>query len=145
MNMILYCLKSDNEGVLFVFYFASWIMSLQIYNPIKLRPSGFRKRSKRHFQLGPIFGHLWVFSQGRHSLKYRTRAKISRAYSKFTRFLDTLIFEHFRKMLIFEPCLFKIYTHFEALFFKIKVIFWPISMYRTRAIISACLKISMAW
>ena len=30
-------------------------------------------------------------------LKYRTRAKISRAYSKLTRFLDALIF---------DPCLF---------------------------------------
>ena len=60
---------------------------------------------------------------------YRTRAKNSRAYSKLKRFLDTLIFEHFRKMLIFGPCLFKSYNSFEALFFKIYLIFWPISMY----------------
>ena len=60
---------------------------------------------------------------------YRTRTKISRAYSKITRFLDALIFEHFRKIIIFEPCLFQIYNNFEALFFKTYLIFWPISMY----------------
>ena len=58
---------------------------------------------------------------------YRTRAKISRAYSKLMRFLDALILEYFRKILIFEPCLFKICNNFEALFFNL--IFWQISMY----------------
>ena len=53
-------------------------------------------------------------------LNYRTRVKVSRAYSKLTQFLDALIF---------EPCLFRIYNNFEALFFKIYFIFWPISMY----------------
>ena len=54
-------------------------------------------------------------------LNYRTRVKVSRAYSKLTQFLVALIFENFRKMLIFEPCLFRIY--------KMYLIFWPISMY----------------
>ena len=43
----------------------------------------------------------------RHNITYRTRAKISSAYSKLTRFLDTLIFEKNQEMLIFDPCLFK--------------------------------------
>ena len=38
---------------------------------------------------------------------YRTRAKISNAYSKLTRFLDKLIFEKNQEMLIFDQCLFK--------------------------------------
>ena len=33
------------------------------------------------------------------------------------------------KYTIFEPCLFKIYNYLEALFFKINLKFWPISIY----------------
>ena len=100
--------------------------------PAKQKSTVFKPVKECLYEIGP---HL---IQGITRLKnvrpkprgiYRTRAKISRAYSKLTRFLDALIFEHFRKMLIFEPCLFKIYNNFEALFFKIYLIFWPISMY----------------
>ena len=41
------------------------------------------------------------------SIVYRTRAKISSAYSKLTRFLDAPIFEKNQEMLIFDHCLFK--------------------------------------
>ena len=49
--------------------------------------------------------------------KYRTRAKISSAYSKLTRFLDALIFEHFQNLSyilanfnVFKACLWLKYT-----------------------------------
>ena len=50
---------------------------------------------------------------------YRSFSKISRAYFKFTRFLDVPIFEYFRVMLIFESCLFKKCTIFGHAYFQI--------------------------
>ena len=53
----------------------------------------------------------------RFDFEYRTRAKISNAYSKLTRVLDALIFEHFQNLSyilanfnVFKACLWLKYT-----------------------------------
>ena len=63
-----------------------------------------------------------IFSENKGT--YRSLSKISRAYFKLTRFLDVLIFEYFRVMLIFESGLFKSCTIFGHAYFQI-LDFWP--------------------
>ena len=61
-------------------------------------------------KFGEFYEALSVFKSSYRTLflAYRTRAKIRAGLlKKNTRFLDALISEKFRKMLIFEPCLFK--------------------------------------
>ena len=67
--------------------------------------------------LSEIFNEIWlknwlwiIFELFKNN--YRTRAKIRAGLFKTDPVLDALIFEHFREMLIFEPCLFKIYKKF---------------------------------
>ena len=62
---------------------------------------------------------------GCQNCNYRTRAKISNAYSKLTRFLDALIFEHFQNLSyilanfnVFKACLWLKYT-FKIYFYAL--------------------------
>ena len=88
--------------------------------PAKQKSTVFKPVKECLYEIGP---HL---IQGITRLKnvrpkprgiYRTRAKISRAYSKLTRFLDALIFEHFHNLSyilanfnVFKACLWLKYT-----------------------------------
>ena len=81
--------------------------------------------SKRHVFDITVENVVIVSASCKYVLQYRTRAKIRASLFKTHAVLGRA---YFRKMLIFELCLFKSSINFEALFFKMYHIFWLISM-----------------